>query len=193
MADKSVCTSKKAAELLNVTPRTIQLWAESGILNSWKTPGGHRRYFTKDVMALAEQVKNEATTHHPQASEKVVKLLIIEDDLDLLKLYQLTIERWGLPVDLEIASDGYSGLIKLGEFKPDLLVLDLNLPNIDGFRIIESLVDSELLRSMKLLVVSGLPISDIKEKIHRVEEGSILRKPVPFERIKQELVSLIEC
>ena len=193
MAENTICTSKKAAEILKVTARTVQLWAESGILKSWKTPGGHRRYSTADVIALSEQIKNEDNIIQSPRAEKIVKLLIIEDDLDLLRLYQLTIEGWKMPVELELASDGYLGLIKLGEFKPDLMVLDLNLPHVDGFRIVESMQNSKFHNSTKLLVVSGLPVIDIKARLEDLEESSILTKPVPFNRIKQELTNLFNA
>lgn len=105
------CTTKEAARLLDVTPRTIQLWSEAGVLNPWKTPGVHRRFSVADVKELQQQ--------HQKLSKKDVetrdlRLLVIEDEPDLLNLYRFYISSWELPIELQTASDGYKGLIEIG-------------------------------------------------------------------------------
>ena len=59
-------------------------------------------------------------------------------------------------MELRQSVDGYQGLLELGRFEPDLLILDLNLPNVDGFSVIEALVRQELLQQMQLIVVTAL-------------------------------------
>lgn len=179
--DFKVCTSKKAAEMLGVNPRTIQLWADSGILKSWKTPGGHRRFSEHEVTQLANELRNAT-----QKEIKPLRILVVEDDPSLLRLYQLTLSSWDLPIELELTSDGYSGLLKTGVFMPDLLILDLSLPNIDGFSIVKSLQENPLREEIQLIVVSGLPKQQIKEKLKETyDQITILGKPVPFEQLKE--------
>lgn len=189
--NSDVCTSKKAAALLGVTSRTIQLWAESGVLRSWKTPGGHRRYSVDAVKALAKDIQETGEPELRKAAGNSLKILVVEDDTVMLKLYKITVDSWQLPVELELASDGYSGMLKVGAFQPDLMLLDLSLPNIDGFKIVESLTSNGQLNKMKLVVVSGLPFSEIKQRLQGIDENSILSKPVPFDKIRKITEELI--
>ena len=52
LSKSSIITTAQAAKILGVSPRTAQLWTESGVIPTWKTPGGHRRMFEEDVVAV---------------------------------------------------------------------------------------------------------------------------------------------
>lgn len=200
-----VCTSRKAAEILGVTPRTIQLWADANILDSWKTPGGHRRFYLSAVQALAREIvdgrspalsdtKSESKTIKPSSTKTIIKparVLVVDDDKTLLRLYELTINIWGLPVELALASDGYQGLIQVGQYNPDLLILDLQMPNIDGFAVIEALKKQNLLNQMSLMIISGLEQEDIEEHRSLLDECTIIQKPVPFLKIREKVESIL--
>lgn len=191
-SDSDICTSKKAAQLLCVTPRTVQLWADAGVLKSWKTPGGHRRYSVSDVMALAQRVRAGEVPEAALATTLLpLRLLVVEDDDILLALYRATIESWQLPIELELAADGYTGMLKAGVHKPDLLLLDINLPNIDGYKIVESFMANGLLATMKLVIVSGLPPQEIRRNLPEGPDYCILGKPIPFDQIKQMVQKLL--
>lgn len=197
-----VCTSRKAAEILGVTPRTIQLWADAGILNSWKTPGGHRRFYLSAVTALAQEILegkspllNDAAQDTPKPVKKPViepaKVLVVDDDKTLLRLYELAIHSWGLPVELFLASDGYQGLIQVGQYSPDLLILDLQMPNIDGFAVIDALKKQNLLKQMSLMIISGLEQEDISEHRSLLDEFTVIQKPVPFLKIREAVEHIL--
>ncbi len=201
---EDVCTSRKAAELLGVTPRTIQLWADAGILDSWKTPGGHRRFYLSAVQKLSEEIlegrspsladtkmpKNEIVFPTP-ARVQPVKVLVVDDDKTLLRLYELTIQSWGLPVELALANDGYHGLIEVGRFNPDLLILDLQMPNIDGFSVIEVLKKQNLLEQMLLMIISGLDENALSEHNPLPDECTVIQKPIPFLKIRQQVENIL--
>jgi excisionase family DNA binding protein len=192
LSDSDICTSKKAAQLLSVTPRTVQLWADAGVLKSWKTPGGHRRYSVSEVMKLAQKIRDGELSGAGLISDRPpLRLLVVEDDDILLALYRATIESWQLPIDLELAADGYSGMLKAGVHKPDLLLLDINLPNIDGYKVVESFLTNGLLTSMKLVIVSGLPAQEIRQNLPEGIDYCVLGKPIPFDYIKQIVQTLL--
>ncbi|QSR35970.1 response regulator receiver protein [Marinobacterium iners] len=197
MSNQDLCTSRKAAELLGVTPRTIQLWADAGILHGWKTPGGHRRFSLGAIERLAEKIRSgEAVTAaadvvRPEPT-RPVRLQVIEDEPALQRLYALTIRSWGLPVELRQSVDGYQGLLELGRFEPDLLILDLNLPNVDGFSVIQALVRQELLQQMQLIVVTALGMRQVQDRIDAISRGiEVLPKPIPFARLREKVEQIL--
>lgn len=193
------CTTKDAARILGVTPRTIQLWSESGVLDYWKTPGGHRRYDLKKIEAMSANNLVSARTSSNRKKEMELesrcKILVIEDDALLLNLYNINISSWDLPIDLELSQDGYDGLLKIGSFSPDILILDLTLPSVDGFQIIGTLLKNKLLSRMKLFIVSGLSESEIANNLGNLKDISVMHKPVDFQTLRKQIeshISLLE-
>ncbi|WP_151670668.1 response regulator [Nitrincola schmidtii] len=202
---EEVCTSRKAAELLGVTPRTIQLWADAGILDSWKTPGGHRRFYLSAVQQLAREIldgcspvlsdskaEQQATLLSSKKTQvEPAKILVVDDDKTLLRLYELTINSWGLPIQLTLANDGYQGLIEVGRCNPDLLILDLQMPNIDGFAVVEALERQQLLDQMSLMIISGLDEESLAEHKPLPEDCTVIQKPIPFLRIREQVEKIL--
>jgi CheY-like chemotaxis protein len=82
------------------------------------------------------------------------------------------------------AGDGYEALIRLGTLKPDLLIADLQMPGMDGFRMLRTIKASPELAGVSIVVVSGLDAEDIA--LHGgVPDGiPVLPKPIPFDRLR---------
>ena len=192
MADKNrpkterLYTSREAAELLGVTPRTIQLWSDSGILDAKKTPGGHRRFTARAL----EVVESELfTSNKPDSSDSgKLRVLIAEDEPDIQKLYELTMTGWSLPLDLTIVKDGYEALIQFGMIQPHLVILDLNMPRMDGFHMLNVINETMDEKLVDVIVVSALSKSDIAAHGGLPEGIAVFSKPIPFMEIENMLV-----
>jgi len=192
-------TTREAAEALGVAVRTVQLWVESGVLTAWKTAGGHRRIARA---ALDELLVERNKVMHPTTPEselparnrravdaaappEVLKLLIVEDDPNIMRLYQMWVQSWSFKVDLTLAHNGYEGLLLIGQLRPDVVLTDLMMPGMDGFQLVRSLKGSKLgFASVKLVVVSSLSRQDIQNRGGLPEDVDIFEKPIPFERIE---------
>lgn len=180
-----LCTTKQAAENLGVTSRTVLLWSKQGLLKSWRTPGGHRRFSVEEVEKLAtDLLENTSTSNITQLGQKKLRVLVVEDDPYLLNLYSLNINSWDFPIELSLSQDGYDGLYMAGICKPDLIVLDLNLPEVDGFQIIATLIKNGRISFDQIIIVSGLTEQNISSNLPNMKDITILKKPIDFERIK---------
>lgn len=174
-------TSKEAASLLGVTPRTIQLWSDSGILQAHKTPGGHRRFTASALEALAVQFDED---DKDQAITEKLRVLIAEDEPDLQKLYEVTMSGWSLPLEINIVKDGYEALVQFGKTQPHVLILDLNMPRMDGFHmlnVINNLIGSG---DTEVIVVTALSKGDISDHGGVPDGVKVFSKPIPFEEIE---------
>lgn len=179
MSTETFVGSAKAAEMLNVSLRTVQLWVEKGVLRAWKTPGGHRRIALKGIEA---QLRQRGIQVGQQGAQ--LKVLIVEDTSAQRKLYQKYFEMWELPVELCMANDGFQGLIKMGESLPDLLITDLMMPGMDGVQMIDSIKKNLNFQQLDILVVTAMD-RDSKEVRKLQNMGlQIIFKPVPFNEIK---------
>lgn len=182
-------TTQQVAEILGVTARTVQLWAESGVLEAWKTPGGHRRIKASELSKLRNHMQNPS---EKVSGDVLYKILIVDDNSTFLDLCCLRLEQWGLPIQLITASDGYEALIKLGAEKPDMIIVDLMMPRINGFHLLKVIRGEPTLSDMVVVVVSGLEKKDI-EKHGGVPEGiKVLHKPEPFGELKQIIIQSIQ-
>jgi excisionase family DNA binding protein len=180
--NEKYCTSKEAASLLGVTARTIQLWEASGILLAWKTAGGHRRFNLTDIELFKKQLNKE---EHSSDEPRLIRILVIEDEPDIIMLYKMTIKGWKLPVILETASDGFEGLIQIGAWKPDIIIADIQMPNMSGSKMLMALSKMQAFNDMMVMVVSGLSKAEINEKGGLPLGIPLFAKPIPFDEIEK--------
>ena len=175
--------------MLSVSLRTAQLWSESGLLEAWKTQGGHRRISRESIERLLTS-ENEK----PQdATSGALKVLVVEDDTVLRRLYEINIRRWPLAVELETADDGFEALIQIGRNPPDLLISDLNMPGMDGFRMLFALCSMKEFSEMKIVAVSGLGEEEISRRGGVPEGIPVLSKPIPFNELLGIAKELASC
>ncbi len=187
------CTTREAAELLGVSLRTVQLWAESGLLEAWKTEGGHRRISRNSVQRLLHGDNYPLPRLAPpeQRFERL-KILVVEDDSVLLKLYKTVVASWNLPVELITASNGVEGLIRVGRDTPDLMITDLSMPGMDGFELIRSLATSSFREGMEIVVVTGLDAADVAARGGLPNGIRMFPKPVPFAELRNIVAGMFE-
>lgn len=189
MFKRDFCTTREAAEMLGVSLRTAQLWVDSGILQAWRTEGGHRRINLDSVERLLRHDRSSkapALTNSAGASVDlgVLKILVVEDDNTLLKLYRLQLNGWNLPIQVTTAANGYDALVLIGREQPDLMIADLSMPGMDGFQMVRSVSSSSFREGMEIVVVTGLETSEIDARGGLPEGVRILQKPIPFPTIK---------
>lgn len=184
--ESDLCTTREAAQRLGVSLRTVQLWVESGVLRAWKTAGGHRRILVTSVDEILEQRRTAlGDAEAPTAVASPFTLVVVEDEPDLLKLYRLQVASWKLPLRLVTATNGFEGLVRIGEAQPQMLIADLNMPGMDGFRMIRSLRASADYKDMEIVVVTALGKAEIADRGGLPEDVKVMTKPVPFSELER--------
>lgn len=202
---KTFCTTREAAMLLGVSVGTVQLWVESGLLKAWKTSGGHRRVMRDSVSALLqnkpEVASNQAFVREypmPMPMAAVVpamrrlSVLVVEEDPELIHVYDTAIKKWPWSPDLTLAANGLTALLKMGRQSPDLLITELNLSQLDGFEMLRAIRSTPWLDTTAIVVVSALDAAQIAVRGGLPPNIKVLPKPVPLEQlmaIAKELVN----
>jgi excisionase family DNA binding protein len=176
----AVITTREAADMLGVSLRSVQQWVEQGALQAYRTVGGHRRVVKASVERLLSQRRSEV-------EGRSFRVFIAEDDPDLVALYQMVIKSWKLPLEISVASDGFRALIEIGSLKPDFLILDLNIPGMDGFALIRTLRGMPDLETTDIVTVSGMSLEDIEAKGGLPESVMLLQKPIPFDQLRERI------
>lgn len=193
-ASAEVCSTKAAASLLGVSHRTVQLWVENGVLQAWKTAGGHRRILLTSLQRLVDQ-RNRAVagarSGPPTATTAPAgrRIVMTDDDPALLRLAEREIAGWGLEARLVTARDGFDALIRIGETRPDLLISDLNLTGLDGFRMVRTLRADARYAGMAIIVISALDRATIAS-MGLPADIPVLSKPVSFPELRARIEQL---
>lgn len=182
-----VLSTREAAEQLSVSLRTVQLWSEAGLLRAWKTPGGHRRILRSSI----DELLRRRGVDLQSPTRGLMQVLVVEDEADFRKLFELHLQSWQLPIELHCVASGFDALMRIGAVRPDLLITDLRMPGIDGFEMIRALQASESIGDMTILVTTALTQHTIAERGGLPAGIAVLHKPLSFEELRQRLVELL--
>lgn len=170
-------STREAALRLGVALSTVQTWVETGILPAWKTAGGHRRIPVDAVDAVRMRQQAVLTTAAPAAPFTV---LVVEDEPVQRELYRRQFAEWQLPIELLMAEDGFEGLLLIGRHAPDLVITDLAMPEMDGFRMLRRLKSQTAARCGRIIVVTALTPQEIEDEGGLPAGIAVYPKPIPF-------------
>jgi excisionase family DNA binding protein len=192
--EPAYCTTRQAADRLGVAVGTVQAWVECGRLQAWKTAGGHRRVLRDSVDQLLRKLPQPDSAgpadRTAQAVDAPPAVVVVEDDPSLLRLYQARLTRWPQSPRVHCFDSAVKALLHIGHSRPDLLILDLRLPGMDGFSLLHNLLDSPEIGNTTLAVVTGLPAADIAARGGMPPEVRLFGKPIPFDAL-QDLWSTV--
>jgi excisionase family DNA binding protein len=187
----SELTTRQAATLLNVSVRTVQLWVENGALQAWKTAGGHRRISVGSIQQLLDEKHEKQTPIRRATARGPTTVLIVDDDKDTLLLYKMLINSWFPSLQVETAENGIDALVKIGEFRPTVLITDLQMPELDGFAIIERLQNDTKYAHLTPIVVTGMGEAEIAAS-NLPSNVPVLHKPIPVDELKELVLKAVK-
>lgn len=119
-----------------------------------------------------------------QPSTDELRVLIVENDRTLLRLYELKFSEFAIPHKLYLASNGYQGLLLAGKYCPHLIITDLNMPEMNGLQLIQEIRKTTDMKDSKIIVVTGLETAEIMKMGRLPEDIMILPKPIPFQTVE---------
>lgn len=176
-------TPTEVADRLLIAPVTVRLWASKGLLPSVATPGGHRRFRVEDVAEFMakRRLLEEADAAGPS------RVLIIDDDPQFARYLSRLIATHAPAVSVEIALDGFSAGIKCEALRPDVLTLDLHMPDMNGFEVCEMIRTQFGKQRPRIVALTGFPSEDNVRRITAAGADCCLAKNAPVEVLLREI------
>lgn len=152
--DKDILTTAETAKILGVSTRTAQLLIEGGTIPSWKTPGGHRRVYRTDVMAIVEggQKEHPARQEHQYPSA----MIVVVGAAERLPAYRALFAASG-EFTIELFSDILAALVAIGSLNPHAIIVDVEPDGPDRAPLIDSLIANPAVAGSRILVVGDTP------------------------------------
>ena len=182
-AEPDWLTLGQAAKYLGVAQSTIRKWSDQRRLPAFYTPGGHRRYRRGDLDAFLER-----SGAGSRPSEGGPLVLIVDDDDKLREFVRVNLEMEGYTV--REAASAREGLDALEEQSPDLVLLDVMMPEMDGWEMLRQLHERHGMGAIPVIVFSGQVEEDATEVVARGAQAFIGKPFSPqslIERTKQLL------
>jgi two-component system, OmpR family, response regulator RpaA len=183
-ATKTIYTTHEVSRLLHVNPRSVINWIEQSLLQSYRTPGGHRRIRHDDLMAFLR--KHQIPTPASLVADKF-SILIVDDDQEIIDLLKAYLERQA-PYEISTAADGITALIEVGRVKPDLLVLDIMIPGVDGVEVCRR-IKADSSNKTAIIAISGT--TERQSQVLEAGADAFMLKPVDMDTLHAEARRLL--
>src|SRR6266545_3366837 len=170
-------TLGQAAKYLGVAQSTIRKWSDQGRVPAFYTPGGHRRYRRRDLDNFLERSGPSGSTSGPL-------VLIVDDDARLREYIRVNLEMEGYAV--REAGSANEGLSVLDESTPDLVLLDVMMPHVDGWEMLRRVQERHGVGAIPVIMFSGkLDERSAAEATSRGAQGFVGKPFNPQELIDQ--------
>ncbi len=187
--DNGVMTSFQAAEYCKVNPSTIKNWIKSKGLKAHKTAGGHFRLIKEDLQEFMIEHKIPL----PEKVKEIRKRVLIVDDDELVrKTLAKFLRTCTTYLDVATAKDGFEAGLQVSQFNPDILLLDLIMPNIDGFSVCESIKQNPMTKDIRIIVFTGYGSAENTRRAFECGADKVLKKPLMNEKLLEEINEISE-
>lgn len=188
---KKAFTTSEIAQYCQVTPRTVVQWIHDGKINAYRTPGNHSRVKKQDFLEFLKKYKipipRELESVHAKGRKKI---LIVDDDKNMAKSIEriLKIKK---RYELQLAFDGFDAGRKVVYFQPDLVILDIKMPGMDGYEVAKRIKQLPETAHTKIIAISAFFKQEGKKKILSLGADACLDKPFSREELVDEIKNIL--
>jgi excisionase family DNA binding protein len=186
--DKQVFTTGEAAEICKVSQQTIIRCFDAGRLKGFRVPGSRFRRIPREELIRFMKQNDIPTDDFAHGKKKV---LVVDDDPQIVELFRDVLGRDDR-FDVRTASTGYDAGLLTNEFKPDLLILDYMLPDINGNVVCKTVRSNDKLSAMKILIVSGVVNREEIDDLLTSGADDFIKKPFDLDELMARIASLVE-
>ena len=186
-------TTSEVAKMCQVSPGSVIRWIREGKLKTSRTVGGHRRIQENDLSVLLKELKMPLQSEMKDSAggTSLAKVLIVDDEQAICTLLREFFRDEFPDTLVEEAWDGFSAGWLARSLCPRIILLDLMLPDIDGFRVCQLIRSVDLLQHTKIIAMTGYGENG-KEEILKLGADDFIKKPVDFKRLKTLVSGILE-
>ena len=177
MKDKAVFTTFEAAKLCHVSPLSIINWVNAGRLPAFRTPGGHRRIRREDLvrfmrdngMPLAEELREGSGRP---------RVLVVDDEASIREVLTEHLTTREKPYEVMAAADGFEAGRLVATFRPDVVLLDLRMPGMDGFQVCRTVKADPETSNTVVIAMTGYYTPETEARILECGAMRCIAKPI---------------
>ena len=145
-------TSHEVGDLLQIAPSSVVKWVNEGLLPAYRTPGGHRRIKSDDLLHF---LRGQGMYIPEPLQAGLPHVLVVDDDRQLLSALKRAMKPYQDRLRFSVAESGITALVQVGDLKPNVLVLDVHMPDMDGIEVCRQLKAKPATAWMAVVMMTG--------------------------------------
>ncbi len=185
---KTVFTTGEAAKICKVSQQTIIRCFDSGQLKGFRVPGSRFRRIPREQLYMFMRENGIPTDALDSGKRKV---LVVDDDEDLVELIVDALERDGR-FDIRSVNNGFQAGMLIKEFRPDLIVLDVMLPDINGKEVCTLVRSQQAMDDVRIICISGMVEADKVQELRDAGANDFMQKPFDVDNLIIRVCQLLE-
>ena len=179
-------TTSKAARICGVARTTISKWIDKGEMKAFVTPGGHRKIIEQDLMDFLEKKSIRTTSKFREKK----RILIVDDNPDDIRLLEAAFLPASDKYEVYAANSGFQAIYKIGEIKPHIVILDIVMPDMNGFEVCEKIKNSSETRDIKIIIVTAYPDKMKEKEAYQCAADAFFKKPIDLKKLVKTILEL---
>ncbi len=186
---KTVFTTGEAAEICQLSQQTIIRCFDSGQLGGFRVPGSKFRRIPR--ACLLKFMKDNGIPLDALESDKI-KVLVVDDDPDIVELFVEALSRDGR-FEVRSARTGFDAGVEANRFRPDIVVLDYMLPDVNGNVVCRTIRESDDLHHIRILIISGVVNRSEVDSLLEAGADDFIKKPFNIQVVIDRIVELVQA
>lgn len=189
MKGKAVYTTGEAADICKLSQQTIIRCFDNGQLKGFRVPGSKFRRIPYE--SLSEFMRQN---HIPLDGLEggAIRVLVVDDDKEIIELFVDALKADGR-FEITTAQSGYDAGIRTQQFRPNIVVLDYMLPDINGKTLCRTIREDPSLQDIKILIISGVADPNDVEMLKNAGADDFIRKPFDIQAVIERMVELVKA
>jgi excisionase family DNA binding protein len=184
---KQVFTTGEVAQICSVSQQTVIRCFDSGKLKGFRVPGSRFRRIPREALICFMKDHHIPLDHLDSGRKRV---LVVDDDEAIVEMFTELLERDGR-FEIRTASTGYAAGIVTEQFRPDIMLLDFKLPDINGTAVCRTIRANPNYGHMKIIVISGVADPDEVEELRASGADEFIRKPFHIDAVIARMLELL--
>jgi excisionase family DNA binding protein len=185
---KTVFTTGEAAKICKVSQQTIIRCFDNGQLKGFRVPGSRFRRIPREMLYKFMK-DNGIPTDALESGRR--KVLLVDDDTELVEIMTKFLEEDGR-FEVKIATTGFDAGMLVKEYRPDIIVLDVMLPDINGKEVCQRVRSDNTLDQVKIICISGMVELDKVADLRAAGADDFMQKPFTVDKLLDRCCDLLE-
>jgi two-component system OmpR family response regulator len=189
-----IFSALEVADICGVVNQTAINWIKNGFLKAFTTPGGQYRVYAEDLLefltARGMRIPKELEERAEEEPEWE-RVLIVDDDESINNLLKRFLAKKIPEFTILQAFDGYEAGRMIAKWRPGVILLDINLPGLDGHKLCQKMKEDPALGNPVIIAITGLTDGELEQTIRNEGADAFFAKPLDFEVLKAKILQLI--